>query len=186
MQRALSMGVDKAVWIHTGGLEEDHSTTVQIISRYLMKQEAGIVLTGKGVSLSCSGQVGPGLAESLGIPVLTCTTHINAKQEKAVVKRELGGRLEYVETTYPFLVTIESDSDLNYNQITNEPIPSSDASIKHVELDQIFPEEKIFARTKKIPAYLSQKKGSKIWIEGDVENQVQDLVARLHQDGRIL
>lgn len=69
LRTALAMGADKAVLINTeDDLDEmDEFTVAKIISEYLSDKDADLILAGNVAIDGGSGQVGPRVAEMLGI-----------------------------------------------------------------------------------------------------------------------
>ena len=78
------MGANKAVLIDSDDLEEvDQFSTVTILATYLKDKEADIVLAGNVAVDGGSGQVGPRVAEMLGIPQVTAITNLTIEDGKS-------------------------------------------------------------------------------------------------------
>ena len=75
LRTALAMGADKAVRIDSEEVEEsDQYTTAAILATYLKDKNASLILAGNVAVDGGSGQVGPRVAEILGIPQVTAIT----------------------------------------------------------------------------------------------------------------
>ena len=84
LRTALAMGADKAVLIDSDELEEiDPFSTATILATYLKDKEADIILAGNVAVDGGSGQVGPRVAEMLGIPQVTAITKLTIDDDKA-------------------------------------------------------------------------------------------------------
>ena len=98
LRTALAMGADKAVLINDEDVEEgDQFSTATILAAYLKDKEADIILAGNVTVDGGSGQVGPRLAEELGISAVTTITKLTVDGNKATIERDLEGDLEIVE-----------------------------------------------------------------------------------------
>jgi electron transfer flavoprotein beta subunit len=56
-----------------------------------------------------AGQVGPGVAEMLGIPAITCVQKISVENDKVITERVLADGYEVVESALPCLVTVSHE-----------------------------------------------------------------------------
>ena len=74
------MGADKAVLIDNEDVEEgDEFSTATILAAYFKDKEVDIILAGNVTVDGGSGQVGPRLAEELGISAVTTITNLRLK-----------------------------------------------------------------------------------------------------------
>ncbi len=110
LRRCLATGADSAVRLTDGTFDgSDASALARILYRVVNDLKFDLVLTGAQASDDGYGQVGPTLAEFLGIPHATLVTHIEIMNGKAKVHRELeGGLEEVVEIRLPSLLTIQT------------------------------------------------------------------------------
>ena len=108
LRTALAMGADKAVLINDEEVEEgDEFSSATILSAYLKDKEVDIILAGNTTVDGSSGQVGPRLAEELGISAVTTITKLVIEGNKAIIERDVEGDVETVETELPLLVTCQ-------------------------------------------------------------------------------
>ena len=110
LRRCFATGADNAIRLTDKAFEgSDATTTARILYQAIKEQKFDLVLTGAQASDDGYGQVGPTLAEFLGIPHATLVTHIEIMNGKAKVHRELeGGLEEVVEIRLPSLLTIQT------------------------------------------------------------------------------
>ncbi|MGE4283475.1 MAG: electron transfer flavoprotein subunit beta [Clostridia bacterium] len=72
--------------------------------------EFDLIITGKQTTDGDTSQVGPAVAEYLGIPHVTWVRAIEeADNEKIVVEQDMADSYEVVELRYPCLITVEKD-----------------------------------------------------------------------------
>lgn len=109
LRTALAMGADKAVLINIEDDVEDGDqfTTAKILAEYLKDKEADLILGGNVAIDGGSGQVGPRVAEQLGIPYVTTITKLEINGTTATITRDVEGDSEVIETSLPVLVTAQ-------------------------------------------------------------------------------
>ncbi len=110
LREALAMGADKAVLVTDrvlGGADTwATSTTVAGAIRNL---EYDLIITGRQAIDGDTAQVGPQIAEHLGIPVISYAQDLKIEGDKVVVKRQYDDRYHIVEAKMPALVTALSE-----------------------------------------------------------------------------
>jgi electron transfer flavoprotein alpha/beta subunit len=108
LRQALAMGADRAVLLSDPAFAgADTLATSYVLSlgvRHLGAYD--IILCGRQAFDGDTGQVGPGLAENLGIPQATFALEITVDGPVARVKRVLDDRFEIVQLPLPCLVTV--------------------------------------------------------------------------------
>lgn len=112
LKDALSRGPEKACFINDpsfAGLEP--SQTASILSAAIDKMDYDLIICGEGSSDLYTQQVGPALAEKLGIP---CATYVNKltyieEEKKIIAERKLDDGIEAVSIQLPALVTVLPD-----------------------------------------------------------------------------
>ncbi len=188
LRTALAMGADKAVLIDSDELEEgDQFTTATILATYLKDKNASIILAGNVAVDGGSGQVGPRVAEMLGIPHVTAITNLTIEDGKAIMIHDVEGDEETLEVALPVLVTTQ--------QGLNEPrYPSLPGIMKAkkkplitLELDDLdLGEEDVEAKTEKVGIFLPSKKQQGKVLAGELNNQVQELVSLLKSEAKVI
>ncbi len=108
LRQALAMGADKAVLLCDRAFAgSDTLATSYALSKAVRHLgEYDMILCGKQAFDGDTAQVGPGLAEHLGIPQATYAIQVEVEGKKARVKRLLDDRFERVEMSMPCLVTV--------------------------------------------------------------------------------
>jgi electron transfer flavoprotein beta subunit len=108
LRRALAMGCDEAV--HVCGREfagADTWATSYTLAQAIRKiGEFDLVLAGKQTFEGDTAQVGPGVAEQLGIPQATYAIELEVDGKVLRAKRVLENRYEIVEVKLPALATV--------------------------------------------------------------------------------
>ncbi|MCL6451757.1 MAG: electron transfer flavoprotein subunit beta/FixA family protein [Acetobacteraceae bacterium] len=110
LRTALAMGADEAVHLRDDALEGGDALSVSVaLARALKDIPFDLILCGKQAIDDDSCQVGPRVAELLGIPQVTVVTklEVDAAARTARAQREMDGYSEVVETPLPALVSAQ-------------------------------------------------------------------------------
>ena len=188
LRTALAMGADQAVLIDTEDLEElDQDGTAKILSAYLKDKNADVILAGNVAVDGGSGQVGPRVAEMLGIPQVTTITKLTIDGGKAVVVRDVEGDEETLEVSLPLLVTAQQG--LNEPRYPSLPgiMKAKKKPLTTLELDDLdLEEEDVEAKIEKVEIYLPPKKQQGKVLAGELNSQVQQLVSLLKSEAKVI
>ncbi|MFB6467926.1 electron transfer flavoprotein subunit beta/FixA family protein [Cytobacillus sp. Hz8] len=189
LRTALAMGADKAVLVNIeDDIEDgDQYTTAKILAEYLKDKEADIILGGNVAIDGGTGQVGPRVAEQLNIPYVTTITKLEIDGTKATVTRDVEGDSEILETSLPLLVTAQQG--LNEPRYPSLPgiMKAKKKPLDELELDDLdLDEDDVEAKTKTIEIYIpAQKEAGKV-LQGDLADQVKELVNLLHSEAKVV
>lgn len=108
LRHTLAMGADRAFLISdrafAGSDTLATSYTLACAVRHL--GDFDLIICGKQAIDGDTAQVGPGLAEHLGIPQVTYAIEVEVDGKRARIKRLLDDRFEVVETPLPCLLTV--------------------------------------------------------------------------------
>ena len=110
LREALAMGADKAVLVTDrvlGGADTWATSTT--IAGALRNLEYDLVITGRQAIDGDTAQVGPQIAEHLGLPVISYCQDLKIDGDKVIVKRQYDDRYHIVEAKMPCLVTALSE-----------------------------------------------------------------------------
>ena len=111
LREALAMGCDDAILVTDrafGGA--DTWATSSTIAAALKKLDFDVIITGRQAIDGDTAQVGPQIAEHLGIPQVSYAEEIlEASEDKLVVKRQFEDRYHVIESKTPCLITALSE-----------------------------------------------------------------------------
>lgn len=189
LRTALAMGADKAVLINIeDDIEEsDQFTTARILAEFLKDKEADLIIGGNVAIDGGSGQVGPRVAEQLNIPYVTTITSIEIDGEKVTIVRDVEGDSETIETSLPVLVTAQQG--LNEPRYPSLPgiMKAKKKPLDEIELDDLdLDEDDVEAKTSTIDIYLPPKKEAGRVLEGEIDDQVKELVDLLRKEAKVV
>ena len=189
LRTALAMGADDAVLINTeDDLEEgDQFTTVKILEKFFEDKEVDLILAGNVAIDEASGQVGPRLAERLEIPFVTTIVDLEIDGSTAKIDKDIEGDVEKLEVDLPLLVTCQQG--LNEPRYTSLPgiMKAKKKPLEELEIDDLdLDEDDVEAKTETIDIFLPPEKQAGRILEGDVEEQVKELVDLLKNEAKVL
>jgi electron transfer flavoprotein beta subunit len=189
LRTALAMGADKAILVNTeddleGG---DEFTTAKILAQFFKKNNFDIILGGNVAIDGGSGQVGPRLAELLDIPYVTTITKLTINGETATVERDVEGDSEVIEVKLPVLVTAQQG--LNEPRYPSLPgiMKAKKKPLEELEINDLdLEEDDVEAKTKVLEVYLPPKKEAGRVLDGELEDQVKQLVNLLQKEAKVI
>lgn len=191
IRQCLAMGADRGVLVDTGDLAAgDEFTTAQIVAKAVEKQQYDIILAGFQAVDDGSGQVGPRVAELLGIPVVTIVTKLELADGKAVATREIDDGVEVIEVPLPAIFTAQQGlAEPRYPSMKGimgaKKKPLEVLSLADLGLDAaaVGPEA---AKAKIVNISLPEaRKGGKI-VDGEPAEAAQKLVQLLRSEAKVV
>lgn len=189
LRTALAMGGDKAVLINTeDDLEDgDQFTTTKILEAFFEDKEVDLILAGNVAIDEASGQVGPRLAERLGINYVTTITSLTIDGDTVSIDKDVEGDVEKIETSLPLLVTCQQG--LNEPRYPSLPgiMKAKKKPLEELEIDDLdLDEDELEPKTKTIDIFLPPEKEAGRVLEGELEEQVKELVSLLRNEAKVL
>ncbi len=189
LRRALAMGCDEAV--HICGREfagADTWATSYTLAQAIRKiGDFDLIVAGKQTFEGDTAQVGPGVAEQLGIPQATYAIELAVDGKALRVKRVLEDRYEIVELKLPALVTVVKQiNEPRHPRLKNVMAAKKktitvlgpgdfDVDIKRCGLDG--------SPTNVIRTFLPDRTREGEVLEGDTQAVVTKLVEKLRDNG---
>lgn len=189
LRTALAMGADKAVLINVeDDLEEgDAYSTAKILEAFLEEEEPDLILAGNVAIDEASGQVGPRLAELLDIPYVTTIVDLEIDGDTVYIEKDVEGDIEKIETSLPLLVTCQQG--LNEPRYPSLPgiMKAKKKPLDEFELDDLdLDEEDVEAKTETVDVFLPPEKQAGKRLEGEVDDQVKELINVLKNEAKVL
>jgi electron transfer flavoprotein beta subunit len=110
LREAMAMGADKAILVTDrvlGGADTWATSTT--IAGALRNIDYDLIITGRQAIDGDTAQVGPQIAEHLGIPVISYAADIKVEGDSIIVKRQYEDRYHELKAKMPCLVTALSE-----------------------------------------------------------------------------
>jgi electron transfer flavoprotein beta subunit len=181
LRMGLAKGATAAARIDSAALgESDGIGLARVLADWFKGKSFDLIVTGAIASDDGNSQIGPALAELLGLPHAAYVTKLDIQAGKAVVKRELeGGFLEVKELATPCVVTIQTGG--------NTPRYASIMGIKRAGAKPIeqAAAAKPEAKTKLVRVYVPQVVSAAQMIEGTVDEKAGKLATLLKEKGAV-
>lgn len=189
LRTALAMGADKAVLINTeDDLDEmDEFTVAKVLAGYLEAQDVDLILAGNVAIDGGSGQVGPRVAEMLGINYVTTITKLDIDGTDVDIVRDVEGDSEVIKTSLPLLVTAQQG--LNEPRYPSLPgiMKAKKKPLEELELDDLdIDEDDVAAKTETVDIFLPAEKAAGRILEGELADQVSELVSLLKNEAKVI
>ncbi|HLQ59998.1 MAG TPA: electron transfer flavoprotein subunit beta/FixA family protein [Gemmatimonadales bacterium] len=111
LRTALAMGADRGVLLQADKIPIDPLEVAKVIATELKSTTWDLILFGRMAIDDYNTQVGPLVAELLGLPCVTAVSHLDIDGTKGVAEREIEGGIEVVDFPLPAVLT--ADKGLN-------------------------------------------------------------------------
>src|SRR5688572_23776241 len=111
IRTALAMGADRGILLQADKIPADPYEAAKVIAAELKATSWDLILFGRMAIDDYNHQVGPLVAELLGLPCVTAISHLELEASKGVAEREIEGGIEVVEFPLPAVLT--ADKGLN-------------------------------------------------------------------------
>ncbi|MBN1855516.1 MAG: electron transfer flavoprotein subunit beta/FixA family protein [Dehalococcoidia bacterium] len=111
IKKSLAVGADELVLLEDAAFEDSDSwSTAYALSKAVQKLEGyDVIFCGRQSSDWDAGQVGPGLAELLGLPLVTLARKVEAADGKLRIEQVIPDGYQVVEVPTPVVVTVTSE-----------------------------------------------------------------------------
>jgi electron transfer flavoprotein beta subunit len=111
IRTALAMGADRGVLLQTDAISPDGMAVATALAAELKDGGWNLILFGKMAIDDYGHQIGPMVAELLGMPCVTAVAHLDLQDTSGSAEREIEGGVEVV--TFPLPAVITTDKGLN-------------------------------------------------------------------------
>ncbi len=111
IRTALAMGADRGVLLQADKIPIDPFEAAKVLAAELKSTTWDLILFGRMAIDDYNHQVGPLVAELLGLPCVTAVSHLDIEGTKGVAEREIEGGIEVVDFPLPAILT--ADKGLN-------------------------------------------------------------------------
>lgn len=186
IRTGLAMGADKAVHLDDPAFEGgDAFSTAKALAAAIKGMEYDLIFCGKQAIDDDLAQVGPALAEMLGIPQIVVVTKVEVSEDgkKAKVNRQIIGGEEIIEVPLPAVLTAQKG--LNEPRYASLPgiMKAKKKEVKAVKIaDLSFDPNavgKAGAKTQILKMYSPPQRESGNIIEGETAEETASKLAKL-------
>ena len=139
LKEALAIGADTALYV-SGGVPADIDSrgVAHILSKvYSLLADVDLVIMGEGSVDHYSSQVGPRVAESLGLPALTYARSVEVSDTKVTAERDMEGGLYVTECPLPAVVTVVQEINQPRLPTLRSILGASKKEIRQLSLSEL-------------------------------------------------
>ncbi|MDY2986493.1 MAG: electron transfer flavoprotein subunit beta/FixA family protein [Peptoniphilus sp.] len=191
VKEAIAMGADRGYVLSGGAFRgsDTLATSYALSSAIKYIGEFDVILAGTQTIDGDTGQVGPEVAEFLGINQATYLKDASYKDGKFEVLRELSSSVEKQRVSTPVLFTVIREAN-EVKKVSKEKIESISDSLINIISDEDVGMNKEQLGVSGSPTVVKevfayQNRATGLLLEGSIEEQVNKLVEVLKADGII-
>jgi electron transfer flavoprotein beta subunit len=187
LRTALAIGADKAVLIENEDHSLDELGIAKVLAAAIKDREYDIILGGNMSVDNGASQVGPRVAEELGIPHVSTITKLEIDGKSVKVQRDVEGDVEIIESVLPILVTAQQG--LNEPRYPSLPgiMKAKKKPLERLAIEDLnLSEDDLRAKSKVLDHYLPPKKETGRILKGDFQAQVKELIHILRDQAKIV
>lgn len=177
LRHALAMGADRALLVETES-ELQPLGVAKLLKAVTEREQPDIVLLGKQAIDDDAGQTGQMLAALLGVGQGTFISSLEIQGDEALVTREIDGGTEQIAVKLPAVLT--ADLRLNDPRFVKLPnlMMAKKKPIESLNAAELSTDTAPRLKQVKVSEPPARKPGIKV-------NSVQELIAKLHEEGML-
>ena len=186
LRSALAMGADKAVIVNDESVFGDEYMISKVLAAVAKRDRYDLILGGYMAVDDGAAQVGPRLAEELGIAHISTITNMEVDGSKVKVEKDVEGDIEIIEASMPVLVTAQQG--LNEPRYPSLPgiMKAKKKPIERLTAAELgLNSEEILSKTVVLEQYLPQQKTAGKILQGELPEQVSELVEVLRFEAKV-
>jgi electron transfer flavoprotein beta subunit len=186
LREAISCGADEGVLVSDRAFAgaDTWATSYTLARAVVTLGSFDLVLCGKQAIDGDTAQVGPGLANQLSLPYVTCVQRVRSSDEEGlVVERMMDDGYDVVRMPLPALITVVKDINEPRVSSLKGKMRAKKAEIRVLRAADIGADPQCIglagSPTKVVSVFTPKPRDNRIKITGTPEEQVEQLVARL-------
>lgn len=187
IRECLAMGADDAYFLSDSvfGGADTYATSITLEYGIRKIGPFDLILAGRQSIVGDTAQVGPQLAQRLGIPLVTYAQNIKIQNGKAIVERQLEDGYEVIETPLPCLITAVKELNTPRYMSAKGIIDAYEKEIHILNHNDIeLPAEKCgleASPTRVVRSFAPELKGKGEILEGTPKEISKNLVLKLKE-----
>ena len=187
LRTAIAVGADNAILIDDESLNGDEYTISKVLAAIAQKESYDLILAGHMSVDDGAAQIGPRVAELLGIPHISTITGLTIDGQTARAEKDVEGDLETIEVQLPALLTAQQG--LNEPRYPTLPgiMKAKKKPIERVTAADLgIDVAAIGSKTETLTLNLPQKKSGGRILEGELHEQTTELVNLLRNEAKVV
>ena len=188
LREALAMGADEAILVTDRAFGGDDTwATSYTIASAIKKLDYDLIIAGRQAIDGDTAQVGPQIAQHLGLPQVSYVENIEAVNERSIVlRRQFEDRYHIVEAQLPCLITVLSELNkpryMSVSGVFDAYREKKVAKITLADLEDVIDKSNIGlggSPTRVKQSFTKQPKGKGEKFETDADDAVRIIVEKL-------
>lgn len=185
LREAMAMGADEAYLIsdRSFGGADTYATSWTIAAAIKKIGDYDLIITGRQAIDGDTAQVGPQIAEHLGLVNISYAEDIQLEEESIIVKRQYEDRYHLIKAKLPCLVTALSELNAPRYMTPGGILAAYEKEIQILtKADLALPDEEIGlkgSKTRVFKSYDKEAKGAGKVVDLDVQESVDWLIDKL-------
>ncbi|MGE7604049.1 electron transfer flavoprotein subunit beta/FixA family protein [Peribacillus sp. NPDC097675] len=187
LRTALGVGADKAIIVEDESVFGDEYMISKVLASVAKRDTYDLIIGGYMAVDDGAAQVGPRLAEELGITHISTITRLEVENGLVRVEKDMEGDTEIIEAAMPVLLTAQQGLNeprypslpgiLKAKKKTIERITAADLGLNI---------EEILSKTEILDQYLPPQKVAGKVLVGELPNQISELVDILRNEAKVV
>jgi len=187
LRTALAMGADRAVHVEDETLSADGHAVAKVLAAVARKGNYDLILAGYMAVDDGAGQVGPRLAEELGMPHVSAVTKLTVEDGRIIAEKDAEGDTMVVECPLPALVTAQQGlNEPRYPSLPGIMKAKNKPLERYTAQDLGISPEDAAGLTEVTEQFLPAPKKPGRILQGSLEEQAAQLVAILRNEEKIV
>ncbi|MDR1068940.1 MAG: electron transfer flavoprotein subunit beta/FixA family protein [Clostridiales Family XIII bacterium] len=187
IRECLAMGADEAYFLTDDafGGADTYSTSATLAYAAKKIGDFDLILAGRQSIVGDTAQVGPQVAQRLGLPLVTYAQNIKIKDGKALVERQLEDGYEVIEAPLPCLITAVGELNTPRYMTAGGILAAYEKEIitwgcSEIEIDAGIC-GLVGSPTRVVRSFAPELKGSGEMLEGSPQAMAETLISKLHE-----
>ncbi len=187
IRECLAMGADEAYFLSDKAFGGADTYATSVTLQYGIEKigEFDLILTGRQSIVGDTAQVGPQLAQRLGIPLVTYAEKITIKGRKVLVQRQLEDGYQLIEAPLPCLITAVKELNTPRYMSAKGIVDAYEKEIKVLNRKDIgLPEDMCgltASPTRVAKSFAPELKGQGEMLEGAPADMAKGIVKKLKE-----
>lgn len=188
IRTALAMGADKGVLVDPGDLKCDGLAVAKILAAAIKTLPHELILAGHRAVDDDNYQVGPAVAELLGIPNISMAVQVKLESGQTRCQCTVDGGIREVQAPLPALITTQRGlNQPRYASLPGimkakkKPLDTKSLADLGLKAEVLQPLAKIKALTPP-----PERKGGRVIAGDSVQAKVNELVRLLHEEAKVI
>lgn len=188
LRRCLAMGVDRAVWLDCGNIDNpDGRGYAEVLAQWLKTEEYDIIFCGKEAVDDGASEVPSRLAEILNLPQVNVVSQLSMEGRKVTARRDIEGGSEIIEVNLPVLLSAQKDLNKPRYPSMRRVLEAKKTTIEKVSLEELGLSEEAVAPYMRVDGFMlpPPRQAGRI-ITGSCQEAVGQLINILRGDKKII